>query len=107
MTTTASTTAQKPARSGAAQAAPPSAERQVRLGEVVSDAMDKTIVVRVRRRVPHPVFKKIVTVSKKFYVHDENNEAKVGDQVTFCPTRPLSRLKRWRLVSVQRKASSQ
>ncbi len=74
--------------------------RKTRTGEVVSDAMDKTIVVRTVTRVPHPKFGKIVKHSKKFHVHDEKNEAKVGDRVTIMETRPLSRLKRWRLVEV-------
>ncbi len=71
-----------------------------RVGEVVSDKMQKTIIVKVERRVPHPRFKKIVRVSKKFYAHDEKGEAKVGDTVKIRETRPLSRLKRWELVSV-------
>jgi small subunit ribosomal protein S17 len=71
-----------------------------RVGEVVSNKMQKTIVVKVERRVPHPRFKKIVRVSKKFYAHDEKGEAKVGDTVKIRETRPLSRLKRWELVSV-------
>ncbi len=87
-----------------AAAATPASASALRLGEVVSNQMDKTIVVRVVRRVPHARFKKIIKISKKFYVHDEKNEAKVGDQVSFSPTRPLSRLKRWRLVAVKRRA---
>lgn len=71
-----------------------------RTGEVVSDKMTKTIVVKVERRVPHPRFKKIVKVTKKFYAHDEKGEAKVGDTVVIRETRPLSKLKRWELVSV-------
>jgi len=71
-----------------------------RTGEVVSDKMTKTIVVKVERRVPHPRFKKIVKVTKKFYAHDEKSEAKVGDTVVIRETRPLSKLKRWELVSV-------
>lgn len=71
-----------------------------RTGEVVSDKMTKTIVVKVERRVPHPRFKKIVKVTKKFYAHDEKSEAKIGDTVVIRETRPLSKLKRWELVSV-------
>ncbi|PAW78855.1 MAG: 30S ribosomal protein S17 [Verrucomicrobia bacterium Tous-C9LFEB] len=71
-----------------------------RVGEVVSDKMTKTIVVKVERRVPHPRFKKIVKVTKKFYAHDEKGEAKTGDTVKIRETRPLSKLKRWELVSV-------
>ena len=74
--------------------------RKTRVGEVVSDAMDKTIVVRTVTRVPHPKFGKIMKSVKKFHVHDEKNEAKVGDRVSIMETRPLSRLKRWRLVKV-------
>lgn len=73
-----------------------------RIGEVVSDKMHKTIVVRVSRRTPHPRFKKIITVSKKFYAHDENREAKVGDRVRIVESRPLSKLKRWRLAEIIR-----
>ena len=74
--------------------------RKTRVGEVVSDSMNKTIVVRTVTRVPHQKFGKIVKHVKKFYVHDEKNEAKVGDRVAIMETRPLSRLKRWRLVEV-------
>jgi small subunit ribosomal protein S17 len=76
--------------------------RKERDGLVVSDKMKKTIVVKVTRRVPHPKFKKIVQLSKKFYAHDEKGEAKVGDVVTIRETRPLSALKRWELVSVNK-----
>ncbi|MEO8207320.1 MAG: 30S ribosomal protein S17 [Chthoniobacterales bacterium] len=75
---------------------------KIRTGEVVSDGMDKTIVVKTIRRVPHPKFGKIVKRSKKFYAHDEKNEAKVGDTVAIEETRPLSKLKRWKLVEVIR-----
>src|SRR5262245_1736225 len=74
--------------------------RKTRVGEVVSDAMDKTVVVRTVTRVPHQKFGKIVKHVKKFYVHDEKNEAKVGDRVSIMESRPLSRLKRWRLIEV-------
>jgi small subunit ribosomal protein S17 len=74
--------------------------RKVRRGIVTSDAMDKTIVVRVERRVRHPVYGKELTHSKKFHVHDEKNEAKVGDVVEISETRPLSRTKRWRLLKI-------
>ena len=74
--------------------------RKERTGEVLASKMEKTIVVRVERRVPHPKFKKIVRVHKKFYAHDEKNEAKAGDRVLIRETRPLSKLKRWELVSV-------
>ena len=74
--------------------------RKQRVGEVVSNKMTKTIVVRVERRFPHPQFKKIVTSYKKFYAHDEKAEAKVGDTVRIEESRPLSKLKRWRLIEV-------
>jgi len=74
--------------------------RKTRVGEVISDKMDKTIVVKTTTRVPHPIFGKIVKQVKKFHVHDEKNEAKVGDRVSIMETRPISRLKRWRLVEV-------
>jgi small subunit ribosomal protein S17 len=74
--------------------------RKTRVGDVVSNAMDKTIVVRTVTRVPHQKFGKIVKHVKKFYVHDEKNEAKIGDRVSIMESRPLSRLKRWRLVQI-------
>lgn len=74
--------------------------RKERIGEVVSNKMTKTIVVRVERRFPHPQYKKIVTAYKKFYAHDEKNTAKVGDRVRIEETRPLSKTKCWRLVEV-------
>src|SRR5271169_2883771 len=74
--------------------------RKERVGEVVSNKMTKTIVVRVKRRFPHPQFKKIVTAYKKFYAHDEKAEAKIGDTVRIQETRPLSKLKRWQLLEV-------
>lgn len=74
--------------------------RKERVGEVIVSKMAKTIVVRVERRFPHPRFKKVVTAYKKLYAHDEKSEAKVGDRVRIEETRPLSRLKRWRLVEI-------
>jgi len=74
--------------------------RKERIGEVIASKMAKTIVVRVQRRFPHPVFKKVVTAYCKFYAHDEKNAAKVGDRVCIQETRPLSKTKRWRLVAV-------
>jgi small subunit ribosomal protein S17 len=85
--------------------APARGTRKQRVGEVVSDKMAKTIVVRVERRFPHARFGKVVTAYKKFYAHDEKSEAKLGDQVRIEETRPLSRTKRWRLVEVVEKAS--
>ncbi len=75
-------------------------KRKQRVGEVVSNKMTKTIVVRVQRRFPHPQYKKIVTSYKKFYAHDEKAEAKIGDLVCIEESRPLSKLKRWTLVKV-------
>src|SRR5476649_2122033 len=74
--------------------------RKERVGEVISAKMAKTIVVRVERRFPHPQFKKVVTAFSKFYAHDEKGEAKPGDRVRIQESRPLSKLKRWRLVEV-------
>lgn len=74
--------------------------RKTRVGLVVSDKMAKTIVVEVERRVPHPKFSKIVKLTKKLYVHDEKEEAKVGDKVMVMETRPLSKTKCWRLLKV-------
>lgn len=74
--------------------------RKQRVGHVVSVSMQKTCVVETVTRVPHPKFGKIVKHRKKFYVHDEENKAQVGDKVRIIETRPLSKLKRWRLVEV-------
>ena|ERR1700745_2345241 len=79
------------------------AARKTRTGEVVSSSMNKTIVVRTVTRVPHPKFGKIVKQMKKFYAHDEQNQAKAGDTVRIMETRPMSKLKRWRLVEVVQK----
>ena len=78
--------------------------RKSRVGVVVSDKMDKTIVVAIEHRVKHPLYKKIVTHTKKFKAHDELNEARVGDKVEIAETRPLSKDKCWRLVSIIEKA---
>ena len=74
--------------------------RKERLGEVISNKMAKTIVVLVQRRFQHTKFKKVVTRYRKFYAHDEKGEAKVGDKVLIEETRPLSKIKCWRLVEV-------
>ena len=86
----------------AAAGAPPvqRGSRKTRVGEVISSGMNKTIVVRSITRVPHPKFGKIVKQQKKFYAHDEENKAKNGDTVRIMETRPLSKLKRWRLVEI-------
>ena len=78
--------------------------RKNRVGIVVSDKMDKTIVVAIEQRVKHPLYKKIVKRTKKFNVHDENNVAGVGDKVLIAETRHLSKDKCWRLVEVIKKA---
>ena len=75
-------------------------QRKERSGEVIANKMAKTIVVRVERRFQHPTFKKVVTSYKKLYAHDEKNEAKVGDRVRIEETRPVSKIKRWRLVAI-------
>ena len=89
-----------PAASEAARA-----KRKERVGEVISNKMAKTITVRVERRFAHPRYKKVVTGYKKLYAHDEKGEAKVGDRVRIEETRPLSKIKRWRLVEVVQKSS--
>jgi len=76
------------------------AGRKEKTGIVIGDKMDKTIVVEVERREPHPLYGKIVRKVKKFYVHDEKKEARVGDKVLITETRPISKLKRWRLVEI-------
>jgi len=78
--------------------------RKVRIGVVVSDKMDKTVVVRVTREFRHPVYGKRVKFSKKYMAHDENNRCQVGDVVKIMETRPLSRHKRWRVVEIIEKA---
>jgi small subunit ribosomal protein S17 len=75
-----------------------------RIGQVVSDKMDKTIVVKVERLFSHPLYKKYVRRSKNYYAHDEVNDCHVGDTVRIVETRPLSRLKRWRVAEVLRRA---
>jgi small subunit ribosomal protein S17 len=78
--------------------------RKLRQGVVVSTAGDKTAVVKVEERKKHPLYGKMITQSKKFHAHDEDNTAGVGDTVTIMETRPLSKLKRWRLVDIIEKA---
>jgi small subunit ribosomal protein S17 len=79
--------------------------RKERQGKVISNKMAKTIVVQVQRRFPHPTYKKVITAHSKFYAHDEKGEAKVGDVVLIQETRPLSKLKRWRLTQVVERAA--
>lgn len=77
--------------------------RKVLFGEVVSDRMHKTITVKVERRVQHPVYERVIRRSKKFHVHDEQNQCQTGDQVRIIETRPLSKTKRWRLLEIVRR----
>jgi small subunit ribosomal protein S17 len=78
--------------------------RKTRVGRVISDKMQKTVVVVIERRVPHPVYGKMVTYTKKVKAHDEENAAKTGDLVRIAETRPLSKDKRWRLVEIVERA---
>ncbi|HEV7990293.1 MAG TPA: 30S ribosomal protein S17 [Gemmatimonadaceae bacterium] len=78
--------------------------RKSRTGLVVSDKMEKTVVVAIERRVPHPVYGKMVTRTKRLKAHDEENSAKVGDTVRIVETRPLSKDKRWRVVEIMQRA---
>lgn len=78
--------------------------RKTRIGEVVSDKMDKTIVVAIKTKVRHPLYGKMVNRTRKFKAHDENNECGIGDTVKIMETRPLSKYKRWRLVEIVEKA---
>ncbi len=78
--------------------------RKTRVGVVVSDKMDKTIVVAVERKVKHPLYKKYILRTKKLKVHDENNECGIGDKVEVIETRPISKDKNWRLLSIIEKA---
>lgn len=79
--------------------------RKTRVGTVVSDKGDKTVVVAVETLVEHPLYKKRVKRTTKFHAHDENNEARAGDKVRIMETRPLSKLKRWRLVEILERAA--
>ena len=79
-------------------------ERKVREGIVVSDKMDKTIVVAIKDKAKHPLYKKTINKTKKLKAHDENNECGVGDRVRVMETRPLSKDKRWRVVEIIEKA---
>lgn len=78
--------------------------RKIRVGTVVSDKSDKTVVVAVERRIAHPIYGKQMVRTKKYHAHDEENVARQGDRVRIMETRPLSKLKRWRLVEVVERA---
>jgi small subunit ribosomal protein S17 len=101
-------TAQGSATPGEPAAPEPQAEtrgrRKVRVGVVVSDTMDKTVLVRIDRRVRHPLYKKTVARANKLAAHDEHNDAHVGDLVRVVETRPLSKSKRWRVVEIVERA---
>lgn len=90
--------------SGAQQGAAAKDKRRTLSGSVVSDKMDKTVTVLVRRRFPHPMYGKYITRSSRLKAHDENNEGRVGDIVTVASCRPLSKFKSWRLVEVVKRA---
>jgi small subunit ribosomal protein S17 len=83
---------------------PQRGRRKIRTGVVVSDAMDKTVLVRIDRTMRHPLYRKIVGRSAKLAAHDENNDAHVGDTVRVMETRPLSKTKRWRVVEIVERA---
>ena len=78
--------------------------RKTRVGQVISDKMDKTVVVAVERLVRHPLYGRIIKLTTKLKAHDENNECRVGDKVKVMETRPLSKDKRWRVVNILEKA---
>jgi small subunit ribosomal protein S17 len=101
-------TGNQPAAGAPANAEPSGerAQRKVMRGTVTSNKMQKTVVVQVDRKVRHPLYEKFVSKRTKLYAHDEKNEAKVGDVVEVTQTRPLSKLKSWRVVRIVQKASS-
>jgi small subunit ribosomal protein S17 len=95
----------KPAKASAsAEASSDRTRRKVRTGVVVSEKMDKTVLVRIDRKVRHPLYKKTLARSNKLAAHDENNDAHVGDTVRVMETRPLSKTKRWRIVEIVERA---
>lgn len=79
-------------------------DRKVRVGVVVSDKMDKTVVFEVERKTQHPLYKRVIKRTKRFQAHDENNECRVGDKIKVMETRPLSKNKRWRVVEIIERA---
>jgi small subunit ribosomal protein S17 len=92
----AQTTPAAPARAG---------RKNIKIGVVTSNKMNKTVVVSVQRKVPHPLYRRIMTKTSKFLTHDEKNACSIGDTVRIVETRPLSKRKRWRLLEIIRKAS--
>jgi small subunit ribosomal protein S17 len=103
-TSEASAPAEPEPRSTSGEATASRARRKVRVGVVVSDKMDKTVLVRVDRKVRHPLYKKTVARSSKLAAHDEQNEARLGDRVRVMETRPISKSKRWRVVEIVERA---
>jgi small subunit ribosomal protein S17 len=93
------------AESKAAERASHQSKRKVLVGEVVSTKMQKTIVVEVTRKYSHPLYGRVMSRDKRFYAHDEKKDAHVGDVVRIEETRPLSKLKRWRLLDIVRRAA--
>ena len=79
--------------------------KKTRMGEVVSDKMDKTVIVKVERRFSHPVYRKTIKRSVRFKAHDEDNECKTGDQVRVIETRPISKAKRWRVLEIVKRGT--
>lgn len=75
-------------------------DRKVRIGTVVSDKMDKTVVFQVERKTQHPIYKRVIKRTKRFKAHDENNKCRVGDKIKVMETRPLSKDKRWRVIEI-------
>jgi len=78
--------------------------RKSRMGTVISNKMDKTIIIRIDRTMRHPLYERIIRTHSKLYAHDENNDARIGDRVKVMETRPLSKLKRWRLTEIVERA---
>jgi small subunit ribosomal protein S17 len=93
------------AETTATQATSTGSRRKTLVGEVVSTKMSKTIIVEVNRKKAHPLYKRVIARSRKFYAHDEKGTANVGDVVRIEETRPLSKLKRWRLIEIVRKTA--
>jgi small subunit ribosomal protein S17 len=95
----------KTASSAAKTGSPRKSKRKVLVGEVVSTKMEKTIVIEVTRKFSHPLYTRVMSRDKRFYAHDESKEAHLGDIVRIEETRPLSKLKRWRLLEIVRRSS--
>jgi small subunit ribosomal protein S17 len=102
--TPAEQTPARPARPVPAEASSDRTRRKVRTGVVVSEKMDKTVLVRIDRKVRHPLYKKTLARSNKLAAHDENNDARLGDTVRVMETRPISKTKRWRIVEIVERA---